>query len=317
MKDLAGKVAVVTGGGAGIGRALGERFAREGMKVVLADVIEESLNSTVDEMRAQFPDVTGVVTDVSSYESVEALRDATLSTHGAVHLVCNNAGVSSGSEGHIWEHHMQDWRWSIDVNVFGVIHGINAFLPVMLDQGNEGHVVNTSSGNGGFSPLINSAVYATTKAAVVTITECLWGQLREIDSRVSASVLFPSTRTPGMLNTGIWQPGKNRPDRYSRPGANPEGRDALAEYKQRMEEAGMEVVFAPLEEVADLCLEGILADTFWISASSDRQAETLRARVASQIDQTPPDYLLTGSMMTQRPSEEKTETRPRAGDHRA
>ncbi len=223
MKDLAGKVAVVTGGGAGIGRALGERFAQEGMKVVLADVIEDTLHQTVDEMGAQFPDVTGVVTDVSSYESVEALRDATLAAYGAVHLVCNNAGVSSGSEGHIWEHHTQDWRWSIDVNVFGIIHGINAFLPVMLEQGTEGHVVNTSSGNGGFSPLINSAVYATTKAAVVTITECLWGQLREIDSPVSASVLFPSTRTPGMLNTGIWLPGKNRPDRYVSTRSEPRG----------------------------------------------------------------------------------------------
>ena len=303
MKDLAGKVAVVTGGGAGIGRALGVRFAQEGMKVVLADVIEDTLATTVDELRADFPDVTGVVTDVASYESVEALRDATLSAYGAVHLVCNNAGVSSGSEGHLWEHHPQDWRWSVDVNVFGIIHGINVFVPVMLEQGTDGHVVNTSSGNGGFSPLINSAVYATTKAAVVTITECLWGQLREINSPVSASVLFPSTRTPGMLNTGIWQPGKNRPDRYARPGATPEGRDALAEYKKRMDEAGQEIVFAPLEEVADLCLEGILADNFWITASSDRQAETLRARVASQIDQTPPDYLLAGSMMAQRPAE--------------
>ncbi len=221
MKDLAGKVAVVTGGGAGIGRALGVRFAQEGMKVVLADVIEDTLATTVDELRADFPDVTGVVTDVASYESVEALRDATLSAYGAVHLVCNNAGVSSGSEGHLWEHHPQDWRWSVDVNVFGIIHGINAFVPVMLEQGTDGHVVNTSSGNGGFSPLINSAVYATTKAAVVTITECLWGQLREINSPVSASVLFPSTRTPGMLNTGIWQPGKNRPDRYALVRARP------------------------------------------------------------------------------------------------
>jgi NAD(P)-dependent dehydrogenase (short-subunit alcohol dehydrogenase family) len=303
MQNLAGKVAVVTGGAGGIGRALGERFAHEGMKVVLADVIPEELDQTVAEMRAQDRDVIGVVTDVSVLESVEALRDATLDAFGAVHLVCNNAGVSSGSEGHLWEHHLQDWRWSMDVNVFGVIHGINAFVPTMLEQGTEGHVVNTSSGNGGFTPLINSAVYATTKAAVVTITECLWGQLREIDAPVSASVLFPSTRTPGMLNTGIWKPGRNRPERYARPGASPEGRDALAEYKQRMEQAGMEVVFAPLEEVADLCLEGILADNFWITASSDRQAETLQARVASQIGQTAPDYLLAGSMMTQRPAE--------------
>ena len=303
MKDLPGKVAVVTGGAAGIGRALGERFAREGMKVVLADVIEGTLDATVSELRADGHDVVGVATDVSSLESVEALRDATLEAFGGVHLVCNNAGVSSGSEGHLWEHHTQDWRWSIDVNVFGVIHGINAFVPVMLEQGTDGHVVNTSSGNGGFSPLINSAVYTTTKAAVVTITECLWGQLREIGAPVSASVLFPSTRTPGMLNTGIWRPGANRPDRYARPGASPEGRDALAEYRTRMEAAGMEVVFAPLEEVADLCVEGILDDTFWITVPSDNQADTLRKRVSSQVDRTPPDYLLAGSMMTQRPSE--------------
>ena len=164
-----------------------------------------------------------MVTDVTSLESVEALRDATLAEYGAVHVVCNNAGIGSGSEGHIWEHHVNDWRWSLDVNVMGVVNGINAFVPTMLAQDVEGHVVNTTSGNGGFTPLINSAVYATTKAAVTTITECLWGQLREIDAKVSASLLYPSTRTPGMLNTGIWRPGANRPDRYDRPGRAAEG----------------------------------------------------------------------------------------------
>src|SRR5262245_12080425 len=107
MKDLRDKVAVVTGGAAGIGRALGERFAREGMKVVLADVIEQTLDATVSDLRADGHDVIGAATDVSSLESVEALRDATLDAFGAVHLVCNNAGVSSGSEGHLWEHHLQ------------------------------------------------------------------------------------------------------------------------------------------------------------------------------------------------------------------
>ena len=168
-----------------------------------------------------------MVTDVTSLESVEALRDATLERYGAVHLVCNNAGIGSGSEGQLWEHHVNDWRWSLDVNVMGVVNGIHAFVPTLLAQGEEGHVVNTTSSNGGFTPLINSAVYATTKAAVTTITECLWGQLREVGAKVSASLLYPSTFSPGMLNTGIWRPGANRPERYDRPGAPPkEGRDA-------------------------------------------------------------------------------------------
>jgi NAD(P)-dependent dehydrogenase (short-subunit alcohol dehydrogenase family) len=297
VQDLVDKVAVITGGGGGIGAAMGARFAREGMKVVLADVLAEPLQAEVDRLRADGHDAVGVETDVSSYDSVCALRDAALDAFGAVHLLCNNAGVSSGSEGRLWEHHLNDWRWSLDVNVFGVIHGINAFVPGMIERGEPGHVVNTSSGNGGFVPIANSAVYATTKAAVVTITECLWAQLRGADASVSASVLFPSTKTPGMLNTGIWRPGANRPDRYSRENdANPDGRDALTPFMEAMAAAGREVTFAPLEEVAELCIEGVLADQFWINVPTESQSAALQARVASQIDLTAPEYLLQPSL---------------------
>ncbi len=299
MKDVAGKVAVVTGAGQGIGRALVEKFVAEGMRAVIADVVPDLVESTTGELRDAGHDVIGVVTDVTSLESVEALRDATLAEYGAVHVVCNNAGIGSGSEGHIWEHHVNDWRWSLDVNVMGVVNGINAFVPTLLAQDEEGHVVNTTSGNGGFTPLVNSAVYATTKAAVVTITECLWGQLREIDAKVSASLLYPSTRTPGVLDTGIWRPGANRPDQYDRPGAPPkEGRDALAMFKERMDAVGMPVEFAPLSEVADICFEGIMDDTFWITAPSEPQQEKIRLRAASQIEMTPPNYLLEANLMT-------------------
>src|SRR4029079_381850 len=298
MKEFAGKVAVVTGGGQGIGRALVERFTDEGMKAVVADVVPALVEQTTGELRDQGRDVVGVVTDVTSLESVEALRDATLDAFGAAHLVCNNAGIGSGSEGQIWEHHVNDWRWSLDVNVMGVVNGINAFVPIMLERGEDGHVVNTSSGNGGFTPLINSAVYATTKAAVVTITECLWGQLQETGARIGASVLFPSTRSPGMLDTGIWRPGANRPDRYDRPGAPPkEGRDALGEYRKRMDAAGLPIVFAPLSEVADLCFEGIRDDVFWITAPAEAQEAKIRARAESQIAMTAPEYLLETNLM--------------------
>src|SRR6478609_4033845 len=305
MKELGGKVGVVTGAGQGIGRALVEKFTDEGMKVVLADVVPELVERTTAELRDEGREVVGVVTDVTSLESVEALRDATLDAYGAVHLVCNNAGIGSGSEGQIWEHHVNDWRWSLDVNVMGVVNGINAFVPTLLASGEDCHVVNTTSGNGGFTPLINSAVYATTKAAVATITECLWGQLREIGAKVSASLLYPSTRSPGMLNTGIWRPGANRPDRYDRPGAPPrEGRDALGEYLSRMEAAGLPVEFAPLSEVADLCFDGIVSDTFWITVPNELQQAKIRARAESQVARSAPDYLLEANLMTGRPADD-------------
>jgi NAD(P)-dependent dehydrogenase (short-subunit alcohol dehydrogenase family) len=308
MKEFAGKVAVVTGGGQGIGRALVERFTDEGMKAVVADVVPDLVEQTTGELRDEGRDVIGVVTDVTSLESVEALRDTTLDAFGAVHLVCNNAGIGSGSEGQIWEHHVNDWRWSLDVNVMGVVNGINAFVPTMLERGEDGHVVNTSSGNGGFTPLINSAVYATTKAAVVTITECLWGQLQETGARIGASLLFPSTRSPGMLDTGIWRPGANRPDRYDRPGAPPkEGRDALGEYRKRMDAAGLPIVFAPLSEVADLCFEGIRDDVFWITAPSEPQEAKIRARAESQIAMSAPEYLLETNLMASKPTEHAAE----------
>lgn len=301
MKEFADKVAVVTGSGGGIGKALVKRFTAEGMKAVVADLVPELVEQTSAELRDQGRDVIGVVTDVTDLASVEALRDATLDAFGAVHVVCNNAGIGSGSEGHFWEHHVNDWRWSFDVNVMGVINGVNTFVPTLIAQGEEGHVVNTTSGNGGFTPLIHSAVYATTKAAVTTLTECLWGQLRELRAPVSASLLYPSTCTPGMLNTGIWRPGANRPDRYDRPGAAPkQGRDQLTPFIKRAESAGEKVVFAPLEEVADVCFDGIRDDTFWIGYPNPMQNEKIQARAMSQIEQTPPDYLLADNLMTGR-----------------
>jgi NAD(P)-dependent dehydrogenase (short-subunit alcohol dehydrogenase family) len=299
MKDFAGKVAVVTGSAGGIGRALVERFTDEGMRAVVADIDHALVTETTAELRDQGHDVIGVVTDVTELSSLEALRDATLDAFGAVDILCNNAGVGSAAEGHIWEHHVNDWRWSLDVNVMGAINGANAFLPTMLAQDTEGAVVNTTSGNGGFTPLIHSAVYATTKAALTCMTECLWGQLRELDAKVTAHLLYPSTRTPGMLKTGIWNPGRNRHERYDRPGAPPAetGADRLTPMTERAKAAGQELSWAPLSEVADLCFEGIRDDVFWISQPSDDDprpgsAASSLMRAQSQVDRSLPEYLI-------------------------
>jgi NAD(P)-dependent dehydrogenase (short-subunit alcohol dehydrogenase family) len=297
VKHLTGKVAVVTGGGGGIGKALGEAFLAEGMKVVLADIVEEPLGRAVDEIGSN--DLIGVVTDVTSFDSLCATRDAALERFGGVHVICNNAAVGANAKGQIWEHHLNDWKWSLDVNVLGVINGMNAFVPTLVAQ-DEGHVVNTSSGNGGYTPMASSGIYPVTKAAVTTLTECLWGQLREMDSNVGASILFPSTRTPGVMATGIWRAGANRPPRYGRgdPRADADVRDALAEYRARAKEAGEEIPIAPLSEVGELCVEAIRDDLFWATVPMETQTEKLRARTESQIQRTPPEYLLETSLMS-------------------
>ena len=296
MDNFQNKVAVVTGGGGGIGIELGISFGRRGAKVVLADIIPAQLDAAVAQLQEQGIDTIGVTTDVTDFDSVCALRDRALESFGAVHVVCNNAGVGSGAKGKMWEHHLNDWRWSFDVNVFGIINGIKAFVPLLVEQ-DEGHVVNTSSGNGGFTPMPQNAIYPVTKAAVTTITECLWGQLHLAGSKVGASILFPSSSGGGILNTGIWRPGSNRPDRYRRDDdGEPQAGNTLEAFRSHMKSMGVEIKDAPLSDVAEMCIEGILGDVFWISASSAFQEEQLRARVESQIAGAEPSYLLRNSM---------------------
>ena len=301
MKDLRGKVGVVTGGAGGIGKAIGEAMLAEGMKVVLADVVEDPLAATVEALGGD--DVIGVPTDVASLDSLVELRERTVERFGGVHVICNNAAVGVGAKGQVWEHHENDWRWSFDVNVMGVINGMNAFVPMLVEQ-DEGHVVNTSSGNGAYFPIASSGIYPVTKAAVTTLTECLWGQLRQLGSRVGASVLLPSSPKPGVLATGIWKPGANRPERFRRGDPDDDQvRDALAEYRARAKAAGQEVPEAPLSDVANLCIEAIREDQFWATYPLDQQAGKLRARFESMLDRTSPDYLREVNLMAAGPKD--------------
>ncbi len=296
MKDLRDKVAVVTGGSGGIGIEIGRAMLAKGMKVVLADITAEKLDGVVKEFDSA--DVAGVPVDVTDFDSLCDLRDQTLDRFGGCHVIVNNAAVGAGAKGSVWEHHLNDWKWSLDVNVLGVINGMNAFIPLLVEQ-NEGHVVNTSSGNGAYYPMASSGIYPVTKAAVTTLTECLWGQLREMDSKVSASLLLPSSPTPGVLATGIWAAGANRPDRYLRDDPDDRNvRNALADYKERAAAAGQEVVEAPLSDVADLCVRAIEEDLFWATYPLEHQMQKLDERYASMRNLTPPDYLREVNLMS-------------------
>ncbi len=288
MKDLNGRVAVVTGGAGGIGRAMGERFAREGMKVVLADVEEAALVTATEKLRAEGVEATGVVCDVADYASVERLRDAALERFGAVHLLCNNAGIGAGAEGALWEHELNDWRWAFNVNVYGVIHGINAFVPTMISSGAEGHIVNTSSGNGGVSPLRGTPQYAVTKAAVVTLTECLYAQLQDAGSAIGASVLFPG---PNMLRTGIFSSWRVRPPELAKERPRQAPYPTIEDIEAQMLAAGVEVNYTEPAEVADQVVRGVQAGEFWISAPSASIDAQIRARADSMLNRTNPTYL--------------------------
>ena len=203
MKRFEGRVAVVTGGASGLGRAMAQRFAREGMRIVLADVQQDALDATTAAFAANGHEAIGVRCDVSRQSDVDALRDAALAKFGAVHVVCNNAGVAPG--GLAWENTLEDWQWCMGVNVYGVIHGLRSFVPLMLSQQDEGHIVNTASVAGLLSPP-GMAIYCVSKHAVVTLTECLHHDLAGKTDRVKASVLCPA-----YVPTGIADSERNRP----------------------------------------------------------------------------------------------------------
>lgn len=203
MKDFAGRVAVITGAASGFGREFARIGARLGMKLALADIQADALAATVDELRAQGAQAFGETVDVSHAADVERLAQRTLDAYGAVHLVFNNAGVAAG--GLVWEQTVKDWEWVLGVNLWGVIHGVRTFVPIMLAQGDECHVVNTASVAGLLSPQL-MGVYNVGKHGVVTLTETLYQDLRVTGARIGVSLLCPA-----FVPTGIAQSHRNRP----------------------------------------------------------------------------------------------------------
>ena len=204
MKDLSGKVSVITGGGSGFGREFARIAAAERTKLVLADVQQDALDASVAEARAAGAEALGVRADVSSADDVEQLARAAFAKFGGAHLLFNNAGVAGGG-GYVWESSAKDWQWILGVNLLGVVHGIRAFVPRMLEQDCECHVVNTASAAGLVSAPLMSA-YNASKHAVVTLSETLFHDLRLANAKVGVSVLCPA-----YVPTNIRSSERNRP----------------------------------------------------------------------------------------------------------
>lgn len=254
MTEFEGRVAVVTGAASGIGKAMCERFAREGMKVVLADVENDALREAGRDIEKLGAEVLTVRTDVSQADDLSALAEATIERFGKVHVVCNNAGVFAG--GRTWDAIGTDWEWVLGVNVYGVLHGVRAFVPIMLEQNEPAHVVNTCSMAG----LINmplSGAYNVSKHAALSITETLYHELAGLDTPVGVSALCPE-----LIRTGIGRSDRNRPAHLKRGGdeGTPE---------QEMVEAAIKASIdtgIPPSAMADRVFEGIKTNTFYLLA---------------------------------------------------
>ena len=273
MQEFAGKVAVVTGAGGKVGFALGKRFAAEGMKVVLADVDANDLATAESQLKEAGTEVIAVQTDVTRSESVQALADDAVAAFGGVHVVCNNAGVNP-QDLSIWEATEEDWRWALGVNLWGAIHGSRIFVPLMLAQGEEGHIVNTASAAGlGARPGMGS--YVVSKTGIVALTEVLHHELSRIDAKVGCSVLCPGrVRGGGTKN--------RRPDEFHTPGDEAQlerDREIYQRALARQAETGGPG-YIPPDDVAKLVFEGIRDGRFYIFT----HPEAIKGRVNERAE---------------------------------
>ena len=277
MKDFKDKVAVITGAASGIGRALADRCVQEGMKAVLADVEAEPLAKAEASLKASGATVLAVQTDVSQVRDVEALAQKTMEAFGAVHVLCNNAGV--GTEAAVWESTLAEWEWIVGVNLWGVVHGVRVFVPLMLAQDAECHIVNTASTAGLISgPGLGA--YKVTKHGVVTLSETLHHELAERGAKVKVSVLCP-----GIVNTRIMESARNRPGDLPPTGPRGPASEERWEALRRLVPAGM-----PAAQVADAVFEALRKDRFYILTHPEGK-EAVRTRMEDILQErnpTPP-----------------------------
>src|SRR5882724_1888700 len=267
MEKLQGRVGVVTGAASGIGLALSERFAAEGMKIVMADVEMAALDTAAAAVKEKAPAVLAMRVDVSRAEDVERLARETYAVFGAAHVVCNNAGVAV--IGAVHEHSLADWQWVINVNLWGVIHGVRVFLPRMLAGGDEGHFVNTAS-MAGLTTAPFMSVYDVTKHGVVALSESMFKEFEATGAPLGVSVVCP-----GLINTSIMRSSRNRPPELAEEGkAGPMAQafgQALADRLTRG---------YPPAEVAEQVLRGIREKRFYVVPAQPevREWATIRAQ---------------------------------------
>jgi NAD(P)-dependent dehydrogenase (short-subunit alcohol dehydrogenase family) len=274
MKDFKEKVAVITGAASGIGWGLAEHCAREGMKVVLADIEKQALYEAENKLKSMTAEVLAVPTDVSRVDDIEALAVRTINAFGGVHLLFNNAGVQAGRsiQHPLWENTLADWEWLISVNLRGVIYGIKIFIPIMLRQNTECHIINTSS-MAGLIAEPQVVIYSVTKAGVVTLSEGLYLQLKQRNSPVGVSVLCPA-----FVRSRLGEAERNRPPELQNPSETSQPTGYPSPGKQ-FRKASFNIL-SP-EQSAEIVFEAIREGTFYIF--TDPLVKTLFKQRAENI----------------------------------
>ena len=273
--EIAGTVAVVTGGAGGIGKGIVGALLRAGASVVIADIEQDTIDATVAEF-ADLGSVSGLRTDVTDEASVHALAEYVYATHGKCNILYNNAGVTSGGGGKPWQQEPNDWRWCFGVNVFGPAICVSEFVPRMIESGEPGQIINTSSGDGGFAPVPTASVYAASKAAVSCFTEALHHNLVMEDTNLRASVFYPAG---GLQRTGLFTASRNRPPELARKG-EATGRKSMTfdEMKSMLEAAGREVVEADLDAQGDFVVAETAVRRYIITMDLKDTVELLHRR---------------------------------------
>jgi NAD(P)-dependent dehydrogenase (short-subunit alcohol dehydrogenase family) len=261
MREFKDKVAVITGAASGIGLGIARRAAKEGMKLVLADIEKDALNHAEEEFKSSGVEVFSVLTDVSKSEAIKNLAQQTIDEFGEIHLLCNNAGVAA--PGPLWECVLSDYSWVLGVNLWGVIHGIHTFIPIMLKQDNECHIVNTSSMAGLMAGDPTNGIYSITKHGVVALSESLRAAFTAMGAKIGVSVLCP-----GIVKTGIVDSERNRPVEFCGPDYmpcfdrmiknHPEIEKLIREAPKMWEQG------TPPDESGDIVFEAIKNDIFYI-----------------------------------------------------
>ena len=286
MEDFSEKTAVITGGAGGVGRSIGLALAREGARIVIADIEANAMEKTVNDIKAAGGTAMGLIADVTKAASMRQVAADAIKAYGDIHLVFANAGVASGEFGNLWDYDDNDWNWAFNVNVWGVINTIRAFMPRLVEQNIEAHFVITGSANGGVIKLPYTPIYTCTKAAVQSITENLYFQMRAMDSPVQVNALFPG---PHSVDTGLFDSGRNRPNEFPNDPDKPDfGMKTAADMVAMMEQAGMKVEITPPEEVAKTALQGIRENKFWILPLPKAIEDAVQARHESIMNRTPP-----------------------------
>ncbi len=282
MQDFTGKLAVITGGASGVGRSLAFALGAEGARALIADVDEQGLQTTRAELIEKGIDAHCQRCDVSRQEDLDALAATAFDDLGGAHLVFANAGISAGEAGNLWDYSTHDWQWTFNVNFWGVIHSINAFMPRLVAQGEEAHLAITGSGNGAFIVYPDQPVYTATKAAIQAVTEALHIQTRNQESPVQIHALFPG---PHIVDTGIFNSDRVRPQEFEKPEGTPEtGINSAEDLRKLMEFMGQKLVTTHPDEVAQTAIRGIRDSQFWIAPLNPGVKDKIRARFDSILD---------------------------------